>query len=305
MLEEIRPPSAGSVPESVNESYEYAGSDRSSVMMYSPLIPNADSVIELADVEEVPVVESAPSSGWGLFSSWPDWSNFWLFNGWKANNLGESETPPPPISATTAASEVVSQNEQGRVGPPVRRVWVPSTTQLSFETTWWGYRMCAIPQIVSSPPVLAILDDQSVEAAKQATVITAALTWFFSNPPRPAIILLQRLVPLVSYLGTFISWSWGTIRGFDRGHGVILTATWLLPIALIPGTWHARDSFPLLHDASQLSIPLPPAPAPAIKPLPPCPDGPPIRTTDTAPPLKQRKSSTSGKSKIRTLRKPN
>jgi hypothetical protein len=150
MLEEIKPPSAGSVPESVNESYEYAGSDRSSVMMYSPLIPNADSVIELADMEEVPVVESAPSSGWGLFSSWPDWSNFWLFNGWKANNLGESETPPPPISATTAASEVVSQNEQGRVGPPVRRVWVPSTTQLSFETTWWGYRMCAIPQIVTT-----------------------------------------------------------------------------------------------------------------------------------------------------------
>ncbi|KAJ7700247.1 hypothetical protein B0H14DRAFT_2417353 [Mycena olivaceomarginata] len=314
MLEEIRPPSAGSVPESVNESYEYAGSDRSSVMMYSPLIPNADSVIELADVEEVPVVLKAPHRRDGgcsvhgptgqIFGSSMDGRRI-IWGNPKPHPLQFPPQPQPP-----------------RVGPPVRRVWVPSTTQLSFETTWWGYRMY-LP-----PPVLAILDDQSVEAAKQATVITAALTWFFSNlpvstlppPVQPAIILLQRLVPLVSYLGTFISWSWGTIRGFDRGHGVILTATWLLPIALIPGTWHARDFPPpsspapeatvlslevaaTPDDASQLSIPLPPAPAPAIKPLPPCPDGPPIRTTDTAPPLKQRKSSTSGKSKIRTLRK--
>ncbi|KAF8191497.1 hypothetical protein K438DRAFT_1720938 [Mycena galopus ATCC 62051] len=318
MLEGIRP------PESIDESCKYAGSDRSSVMMYSPLIPNADSVIELADVEEVSVVQSGtPSSGW--FTSWPDWSSLWLFNGWKARNpTEEHNTSPPPIPVTISAPEARPHNETGeeRRVAPVRRVWVPSSTQLSFETTWWGYRMY-LP-----PPVLATLDDQSVEAAQQATVITAALTWFFTNLPvstfppplQPAMILLQKLVPLVSYLGTFISWSWGTIRSFDQGHGVILTATWLLPIALIPGTWHAHDVPPPPSPAPEsavvslevvpmanpdedleLSIPLPPAPAPAIKPLPPCPDEPPI----LAPPLKQRKSSTSTgeKSKIKTLRK--
>ncbi|KAF8191491.1 hypothetical protein K438DRAFT_1720930 [Mycena galopus ATCC 62051] len=317
MLEGIRP------PESIDESCEYAGSDRSSVMMYSPLIPNADSVIELADVEEVSVVQSGtPSSGW--FTSWPDWSSLWLFNGWKARNPTEEHITSPPIPITISAPETEPHNETGeeRRVAPVRRVWVPSSAQLSFETTWWGYRMY-LP-----PPVLATLDDQSVEAAQQATVITAALTWFFTNLPvstfppplQPAMILLQKLVPLVSYLGTFISWSWGTIRSFDQGHGVILTVTWLLPIALIPGTCHARDVPPPPSPASEsavvslevvpmanpdedleLSIPLPPAPAPAIKPLPPCPDEPPI----LAPPLKQRKSSTStgGKSKIKTLRK--
>ncbi|KAF7359197.1 hypothetical protein MSAN_01261700 [Mycena sanguinolenta] len=319
MLEGINPPGTENA-DSSGESWEYAGSDRSSVMMYSPLIPTLDSVIELADVEEVPVIESGTSSGrW--FASWPNWSNFWLFNGWKARTTAEeSHTTPPPGLITQLGLPENQAVEERTAVPPVRRVWVPSTTQLSFETTWWGYRLY-LP-----PPVLAVLDDQSVEAARQATIITAALTWFFTNLPvstfppplQPAMILLQRLVPLVSYLGTFISWSWSTIRGFDQGHGVILTATWLLPIALIPGTWHARDvppppsplpepptvSLKVLVPAdgdSERSIPLPPAPAPAIKPLPPCPDEPPI----WAPPLKQRKSSTStgGKSKIKTLRK--
>ncbi|KAJ7184409.1 hypothetical protein C8R46DRAFT_862279, partial [Mycena filopes] len=233
MLEAISPPSVES-----GDNYEYVGSDRSSVMMYSPLIPNADSVIELAEVEDAPV-SSGSSPGW-TFPSWLEWSNFWPLNGWKAKETAEEETA---LTSLLLAPDVsvpapVAQAPESRVAP-VRRVWVPSTTELSFETTWWGYR------IYLPPPVLAILDDQSVEAARQATTLTAALTWFFSNLPistfppplQPAMILLQRLVPLVSYLGTFISWSWSTIRGFDQGHGVILTATWLLPIALIPGTW--------------------------------------------------------------------
>ncbi|KAJ6620323.1 hypothetical protein B0H10DRAFT_1946134 [Mycena sp. CBHHK59/15] len=245
MLEAIRPPSVQSFSAS-DEYAEYAGSDRSSVMMYSPLIPTADSIVELAESEAVPLVAEGTSSPGRLWSYtlWPyvTWPDVWPFNGWKAK-VSEAQTDVIPGQSLVPDPE--PQNNPGEHGRevPVHRVWVPSTTQLSFETTWWGYR------IYIPPPVLAILDDQSVEAAKQATTITAALTWFFSNlpisafppPVQPAMILLQRLVPFVSYIGTFISWSWSTIRGFDQGHGVILRVTWLLPIALIPGTWTARD----------------------------------------------------------------
>ncbi|KAJ7649177.1 hypothetical protein B0H17DRAFT_1022494 [Mycena rosella] len=210
-------------PRSTYDDTDYAGSDRSSVMMYSPLIPTADSVIELAELEDAPpaVPGSPPAGKW--LALWPatGWAAVWPFTGTESNR----DLPRP-------------------CPPPVLRVWVPSATQLSFETMWWGYR------IYLPPPVLALLDAQSVETAQQATTLTAALTWFFSNLPiaafppplQPAMLLLQRLIPFGSYIGTFVSWSWGTIRGFDRGHGVILTATWLLPIALIPGTWHAPSS---------------------------------------------------------------
>ncbi|KAJ6531248.1 hypothetical protein B0H19DRAFT_1190947 [Mycena capillaripes] len=324
MLEAIKPPSLQNA-ESVDGDYDYAGSDRSSVMMCSPLIPTLGSVVELADLEEVPIVPSASTSArW--FTSWPDLWNLWPFNGWKATAVAEEHNITSlPISTTISATDAGPQTDpaEQRKVVPVRRVWVPSTTQLSFETTWWGYR------IYLPPPVLAILDDQSVVAAQQTTMITAALTWFFTNLPvsafppplQPAMILLQRLVPLVSYLGTFISWSWGTIRGFDRGHGVILTATWLLPIALIPSTWHARDVPPSSPAPESAEMPpeagappdspsvepgpsvVHPAPAPITEPLPRSPDEPPA----PSPLLKQQKSSTSGKSsgklKNKTLRK--
>ncbi|KAJ6497150.1 hypothetical protein C8R47DRAFT_925805, partial [Mycena vitilis] len=266
MLEAIKPPGDES-SESPNEDYEYAGSDRSSVMMYSPLIPTLDSVIELADLEEVPVAQSDSSSAPWFFASWPDWSALWPFNGSRAQDVSDIVNNPDiaiparsPNSPTISVPEIAGpESSPGeRRAAPAQRVWVPSTTQLSFETTWWGYR------IYLPPPVLEILDDQSVEAAQQATTITAALSWFFSNlpistfppPVQPAMILLQRLIPLGSYLGTFISWSWSTIRAFDRGHGVILTATWLLPIALIPGTWHVRDVPPSSPAPEVVEIPL-------------------------------------------------
>jgi hypothetical protein len=60
-------------------------------------------------------------------------------------------------------------------------------------------------------------------------------------PPqmRPGVTILRHLVPYVGYMGGFIAWTWSAIRSFDKGYGVVLTATWLLPFALIPGTWEA------------------------------------------------------------------
>ncbi|KAJ7671028.1 hypothetical protein B0H17DRAFT_1209175 [Mycena rosella] len=117
------------------------------------------------------------------------------------------------------------------------------------------------------PPVLTLLNTQSVQTAQQATTLIAVLTWFFNNLPiaafplplQPAMLLLQCLILFVSYISTFVSWSWGTICGFDRGHGMILTATWLLPIVLTPGTWHpssSSSSLPPLSSPSSSSPPL-------------------------------------------------
>lgn len=93
-------------------------------------------------------------------------------------------------------------------------------------------------------------------------------------PPqvRGVVALLRRLTPLVGYIGIFIAWSWTRISACDKGecslripilskcnedlltnshwlallvctigNGVVLTATWLLPVALIPMAWDAGD----------------------------------------------------------------
>jgi hypothetical protein len=77
--------------------------------------------------------------------------------------------------------------------------------------------------------VLAILSDKTLEATKRAAMITTALTWFFNNLPvtalppplQPAALLLQRIAPYLGYIGTFISWSWSTIKGYDIGMSLL------------------------------------------------------------------------------------
>ncbi|KAG6851388.1 hypothetical protein H0H93_005786 [Arthromyces matolae] len=151
----------------------------------------------------------------------------------------------------TADSEVqiAASKEVGPATNPVLSTmvteWVPSTTQISVLTTWWGYRLY-LP-----PPVMRTLDSNQLKATQRAAMITTALTWFLKKVPSmmipgpmmPTVKFLRRLSPLLSYIGVFIAWSWGRITACDSGNGVVLSATWLLPVALIPMAWDAGDIY--------------------------------------------------------------
>ncbi|KAK1236369.1 hypothetical protein PQX77_000402 [Marasmius sp. AFHP31] len=108
---------------------------------------------------------------------------------------------------------------------------------------------------------MSVLSDKTIEAAKRAALITTALTWTFAHlpmdmvpaPMQSALLMLQLLVPYLGYMGTFISWSWSTIKDYDVGYGTILSATWVMPVALIPGTWQAYD-FP---GSTKAPVPVP------------------------------------------------
>ncbi|KAF8800953.1 hypothetical protein BYT27DRAFT_7116338 [Phlegmacium glaucopus] len=130
---------------------------------------------------------------------------------------------------------------------------------------------------MSPPPIFEILSDKTLEAAKSA-VITTALTWFFNNlpvdvfppPMRPDLILLQRLVPLLGYIGSLISWSWSTIRVMILvRYGVTLTATWVLPVALIPGTWYEQNFPKSASPSSPIPLPRPLSIQSFVPPTPP------------------------------------
>ncbi|PPQ80200.1 hypothetical protein CVT25_003552 [Psilocybe cyanescens] len=255
--------------ESHSDSEEHSiYSDNSSVMVYSPLIPSLDDHVELAELVPVEQEEAASESQTAIEGT--SWTTVWPLSIW----YGPSSQPT--ASAVDAKShlsgEIVlsrprtSLDRDGNVmRTQTARAWVPSTTKLSVQAMWWGYR------IYLPPPVLEILSDKTLEATKRAAMITTALTWFFNHlpvdalppPVRPAALLLQRLAPFLGYIGTFISWSWSTIKSYDVGFGVTLTATWLLPVALIPGTWREND-FP--KSPTQSLVPLPPASPPASPP---------------------------------------
>ncbi|KAI9057164.1 hypothetical protein FKP32DRAFT_1584381 [Trametes sanguinea] len=254
---------------------EAAVEDDDSVMFYGPLIPDATSEVELARSEIVSVDENGTIVDVLLDDApLPDapqakarFGGIWPFSGGAPN-----KSASPSVPAMAKPKVLVE-----------KRVWVPSTTKLSLQVMWWGFRLW-LP-----PPVMNLLNDKEIEAAKLGAMLTAALQWLLSNVPesalpatlRPALALVRSLVPYLGYIGGFVAWSWGAIKGFDIGNGVTLTATWLLPIALIPGTWENGD---VPQQPQQPSSSVPSSGSGASSPAPGDPSSPASGSSPSAPP---------------------
>jgi hypothetical protein len=229
--------------------------DNGSVMMYGPLEPTEDSEIEIARSEIVSL------SGDGEEIRTPQLTFVPLPSESIEQVLAQSESSDRHKGKQRANFEQFASNSRVQpedttaVGASEQveyRVWLPSPTKISVQAMWWGFR------IYLPPPVLDALNDKQLEAAKRAAMITTALKWLLDHLPislmppqlRTPMSFLRRLVPYLGYIGGFIAWSWSAVKVFDKGYGVVLTATWLLPIALIPGTWEAND-FPALQAEPQ------------------------------------------------------
>lgn len=90
-----------------------------------------------------------------------------------------------------------------------------------------------------------ILNNEEVTAVKRAAMISAALTWLFAQIPiavfppplQPVVLLLQKIVPYISYIGTFISWSWEAVKEYDTGKGTPDWILCLLPVISPTPVW--------------------------------------------------------------------
>ncbi|KAJ7103169.1 hypothetical protein B0H15DRAFT_1016983 [Mycena belliarum] len=196
------------------------------VMMYAPLQPDADSQLELADSEVVLEYLDEP-----VEADKPDAAD---------TKPPLSSSPQPEPLATGGVKPSLSRRKR-KAKEHIH--WVPSPTKISLQAMWWGYRLY-LP-----PPVMKVLNNSHLAAAKRGAMITAALKWLLDKVPmmllppplRPAMMVLKRLTPFLGYVGVFIAWSWTAIKARDKGEGVVLTATWLLPVALVPATLNRED----------------------------------------------------------------
>ncbi|OAX42540.1 hypothetical protein K503DRAFT_779873 [Rhizopogon vinicolor AM-OR11-026] len=227
--------------------------DNGSVMMYGPLEPTEDSEIEIArseivslngDGEEIRTPQLS-------FVPLPSESIEQVFAQGEISDRRRGKQRAVPEQSVVEPQGMIAGGSTEQVTREYR-VWFPSLTKISIQAMWWGFR------IYLPPPVLDALNNKQLEAAKRAAMITTALKWLLDHLPislmppqlRTPMTFLRRLVPYLGYMGGFIAWSWSALKVFDKGYGVVLTATWLLPIALIPGTWEASD-FPTLEAEPQ------------------------------------------------------
>ncbi|UZJ52285.1 hypothetical protein CBS101457_001605 [Exobasidium rhododendri] len=153
----------------------------------------------------------------------------WTWPSWVPYLHKEESKTTAPASPTTPTSD------------GTKRIWIPSTTAISVKASWWGFTIY-LPEAV-----LPELNADVVEAEGIANSINKALTAILNELStlsipvalQAAVAILRAITPSTAYIATFIGWSWTEIKTFDTGQGIELSATWLLPIALIP---HSLES---------------------------------------------------------------
>ncbi|RKP06017.1 hypothetical protein THASP1DRAFT_32158 [Thamnocephalis sphaerospora] len=93
---------------------------------------------------------------------------------------------------------------------------------MEARTYWWGY------EIYIPPRMLQKLEDEG-------DVATGVL--YFLGALSKTVPLIY---PFVNMIATFVAMQFTIIKAADRGNGIILVATWVLPIVLIPKPWEDR-----------------------------------------------------------------
>ncbi|KAK0538286.1 hypothetical protein OC842_001349 [Tilletia horrida] len=108
------------------------------------------------------------------------------------------------------------------------------TDRLSFVVHWWGY------EILLPPLAMAHLSTaQSISSAFLSFLQTMAIS-----------ASLPEMLPFIKYISMWVELEFRAIREQDArggGKGVVLAATWVMPMALVPRAW---------------DLPVAPAPAP-------------------------------------------
>lgn len=148
-----------SAPEASDYDYD---DDESSMMLCSPLIPQRDDLVELAETEYVPVDQygrpvvqnyRSPLYQQHTFSDLgphelmdPDENEDEQVEGEAVAEtavveVAAVEEPPQPTGFQWPWSKTPEKPVQKKKKPKEKRVWVPSATKISLQTTWWGYRM--------------------------------------------------------------------------------------------------------------------------------------------------------------------
>jgi len=119
-------------------------SDTSSVMIYSPLIPGREDLVELAELVPVGVEEEVISEGQETVMG-KAWTTMWplsIFYGESSTAHKASEAARHISGEAVISPPRTSIDSLGRrVRVQTVRAWVPSTTKLSVQAMWWGYRL--------------------------------------------------------------------------------------------------------------------------------------------------------------------
>ncbi|KAF9122352.1 hypothetical protein BGW39_009796 [Mortierella sp. 14UC] len=134
-------------------------------------------------------------------------------------------TPAPSYISTTLSS----LTKQWLI--PCSQTTPPPTNMMSAYTYWWGYEI--------------YVPHKCMDTIEQVSN-TSQIFFGFLSGTVGAIPGLAALVPIAKIISAWVGYQWGVIKTQDAGRGVVISATWVLPVALASRPWdhcgHENDS---------------------------------------------------------------
>lgn len=121
----------------------------------------------------------------------------------------------------------------------------PPTDRMAVFIHWWGFELT--------------LPAPSMKYLGTAHSVSGAFLTFLQSMMTTGGV--PELLPFVRYISTFVDMEFSAIKSQDRGQGVVLAATWLMPMALVPRPWDygTDEESTSLHSKAPLSLsPRPP-----------------------------------------------
>ncbi|PWN45652.1 hypothetical protein IE81DRAFT_164531 [Ceraceosorus guamensis] len=150
------------------------------------------------------------------------------------------------ITAAAVRADAGGIDAMGQVRPPLDRC--------AIFVHWWGF------EITMPPPTMNYL---STAHSISGAFLSFLQTMVISGG-------VPELLPFVKYISQFVEMEFSAIKSQNRGDGVIVAATFLMPFALVPRPW----------DYSTERLPLPVPTQPGVTPMPvPSPPSAPKRTS--------------------------
>ncbi|KAK5815144.1 hypothetical protein F5H01DRAFT_413992 [Linnemannia elongata] len=98
----------------------------------------------------------------------------------------------------------------------------PPIDVISAYTYWWGYEIYVPHKCMNK---------------LQRVTNTSQIFFGFLSGAVAGMPGLAALVPLSRIISAWVGFQWAVIHAEDLGKGVVLSATWVLPVALAPRSW--------------------------------------------------------------------
>ncbi|GAA5892316.1 uncharacterized protein JCM6883_007317 [Sporobolomyces salmoneus] len=183
------------------------------------VVPHTVELVEIAIEGGRRMQDGDPNGAEERKSTKNEGTKWWEFN-WRHGHNEETKEGQTPTKRVVIA----------------KKIFHPPEDRLSVRATWWGYEIY-LPEPVVSSGTVSPTDRASTDPFHPTSLLISEKTL---SPAPPVLItlrgfpLLQSLVPIFSAIISAVTWYWKTIKKMDSGEWIILSATWVLPVAVVP-----------------------------------------------------------------------